>query len=109
MLEQHFERISRTLFEAAELSGKSLFSGVAIPLARPAIIASLSLVIMEVVSDFGTVDYFGIETLTLGIFNVWLGMNNIVAAAQISIFAFSLILVFLAVERHSTLKTSFLK
>ena len=82
-----FQRISRTLFEAAELSGKSLFS-VAIPLARPAIIASLSLVIMEVVSDFGTVDYFGIETLTLGIFNVWLGMNNIVAAAQISIFEF---------------------
>lgn len=102
-----FQRISRTLFEAAELSGKSLFAGVAIPLARPAIIASLSLVIMEVISDFGTVDYFGIETLTLGIFNVWLGMNNIVAAAQISIFAFSLILVLLAVERHARSKRLF--
>ena len=96
-----FQQISRTLFEAAELTGKPLFIGVAVPLARPAIIASLSLVLMEVVSDFGTVDYFGIETLTLGIFNVWLGMNNIVAAAQISIFAFSLILVLLAVERFA--------
>ena len=94
-----FQQISKTLFEAAELTGKPLFIGVAVPLARPAIIASLSLVLMEVVSDFGTVDYFGIETLTLGIFNVWLGMNNIVAAAQISIFAFSLILVLLVVER----------
>ena len=96
-----FQRISRTLFEAAALTGKPLFSSVAIPLARPAIIASLSLVLMEVVSDFGTVDYFGIETLTLGIFNVWLGMNNIVAAAQISLFAFILILLLLALERYA--------
>ena len=96
-----FQRISRTLFEAAELTGKPLFSAVAIPLSRPAIIASLSLVVMEVISDFGTVDYFGIETLTLGIFNVWLGMNNIVAAAQISLFAFVLILLLLAVERYA--------
>jgi iron(III) transport system permease protein len=96
-----FQQISRTLFEAAEITDKPLFSGVAVPLARPAIIASLSLVLMEVVSDFGTVDYFGIETLTLGIFNVWLGMNNIVAAAQISIFAFALILVLLAIERYA--------
>ncbi len=96
-----FQQISRTLFEAAEITAKPLFSGLAVPLARPAIIASLSLVLMEVVSDFGTVDYFGIETLTLGIFNVWLGMNNIVAAAQISIFAFALILVLLAIERYA--------
>lgn len=96
-----FQQISRTLFEAADLCGRPLFFGVAVPLARPAIIASLSLVLMEVVSDFGTVDYFGIETLTLGIFNVWLGMNNIVAAAQISLFAFALILVLLAIERYA--------
>ena len=96
-----FQRISRTLFETAELTGKPLFSSVAIPLARPAIIASLSLVLMEVISDFGTVDYFGIETLTLGIFNVWLGMNNIVAAAQISLIAFILILLLLTVERYA--------
>lgn len=104
-----FQQISRTLFEAAEITDKPLFSGVAVPLARPAIIASLSLVLMEVVSDFGTVDYFGIETLTLGIFNVWLGMNNIVAAAQISIFAFALILVLLAIERYARSNRLFFK
>ena len=48
----------------------------------------LSLVCMEVVSDFGTVEYFSLQTLTLGIFNVWIGMNDIAAAAQISIFTF---------------------
>ena len=39
--------------------------------------AGLALVLMEVVSDFGTVEFFAIETITLGIFNVWLGMNNL--------------------------------
>ena len=51
---------------------------MSLPLARPAIIAGLSLVLMETVSDFGTVDFFAVETLTLGIFNLWLGMNNLV-------------------------------
>ena len=37
--------------------------------------AGLALVMMEVVSDFGTVEFFAVETITLGIFNVWLGMN----------------------------------
>ena len=37
---------------------------------------------MEVVSDFGTVEYFALETLTLGIFNVWIGMNSKPAALK---------------------------
>ena len=36
----------------------------------------IALVMMEVVSDFGTVSFFMVETITLGIFNVWLGMNS---------------------------------
>ena len=52
---------------------KIRFYYVALPLARPAIIAGLSLVLMETVSDFGTVDFFAVETITLGIFNLWLG------------------------------------
>ena len=56
---------------------------------------------MEVVSDFGTVEYFALETLTLGIFNVWIGMNNINAAAQISTFTFIFILLLLLIEIKS--------
>ena len=44
--------------------------------------AGLALVLMEVVSDFGTVEYFAVDTITLGIFNVWLGMNNMPLAAS---------------------------
>ncbi|HAT36053.1 MAG TPA: ABC transporter permease [Rhodospirillaceae bacterium] len=85
-------------FEVGRVSARSLFWSIALPLARPAIVAGLALVLMETISDFGTVEYFAIETLTLGIFNVWLGMNNLTAAAQIATCAFLFIIVLLAVE-----------
>jgi len=88
-----------SLFEVALMTRVSLFRTVALPLARPAIVAGLALVLMETVSDFGTVEYFAIETLTLGIFNVWLGMNSLPAAAQISVLAFLFIIVLLVVEQ----------
>jgi iron(III) transport system permease protein len=80
---------------------KSQFWHVGLPLARPAIVAGLALVMMEVVSDFGTVEYFAVQTITLGIFNVWLGMNNLVAAAQISSVGFLFILGLLGLELYA--------
>ena len=102
-----FRLTSRALFEAALVSGRNLFIHVALPLARPAIIAGLSLVMMEVVSDFGTVEYFAIETMTLGIFNVWLGMNNMPAAAQLSLFALVVMLLLLVAELYARSRRSF--
>ena len=67
-------------------------------MARPAIIAGLSLVLMETISDFGTVEFLAVETITLGIFNLWLGMNNLSAASQLSFLAFTFIVVLLGVE-----------
>ena len=93
-----FKSTPISLFEAAEIYGKNLFLSVAIPLARPAIIAGLSLVLMETVSDFGTVDFFAVETITLGIFNLWLGMNNLAAAAQLALIAFTFIIILLGIE-----------
>ena len=73
-----------SFFQTSAIYGKQPFFSVALPLARPAIVAGLALVLMETISDFGTVDYFALETLTLGVFNVWLGMNSLSGAAQIS-------------------------
>lgn len=87
-----------SLYETALVAGRDVFWSVALPLARPAIVAGLALVLMEALSDFGTVEYFAIETLTLGIFNVWLGMNNLAAAAQIACLSFIFVLALLAVE-----------
>lgn len=87
-----------SLLETSKVAGQNTFWFVALPLARPAIVAGLALVLMETLSDFGTVEYFAIETLTLGIFNVWLGMNSLPAAAQIAIVSFLFIIALLVVE-----------
>ena len=96
-----------SLFEVGRVAGRSLFWSIALPLARPAIMAGLALVLMETLSDFGTVEYFAIETLTLGIFNVWLGMNNLTAAAQIASFSFLFVIALLTLEVLSRARRRF--
>lgn len=72
------------------------FFRVALPLARPAVVAGLSLALMETLADYGTVQYFGIATFTTGIFRTWFGMDDSAAAAQLStallLFVFTLVL-----------------
>ncbi|MBO39539.1 MAG: ABC transporter permease [Rhodospirillaceae bacterium] len=94
-------------FEVARLNNRNSTFTVDLPLARPAIIAGLALVLMEVMSDFGTVEFFAVETLTLGIFNVWLGMNNLTAAAQIAGMAFIFILALVVIERSARRRQRF--
>ncbi len=98
-----FSNSPRSLFETASLYGENKFFRVGLPLCRPYIVAGLALVGMEVLSDFGTVEYFSIQTLTLGIFNVWIGMNSISAASQIALitFIFIVLLLFFEIKARS--------
>ena len=102
-----FRETSRSYFELTKLHRPSSKVFIDIALARPAIIAGLSLVLMEVLSDFGTVEYFAVETITLGIFNVWLGMNNLVAASQIAGLAFIFIISLILIERWARKRQRF--
>ncbi|MEA3276342.1 MAG: iron ABC transporter permease [Pseudomonadota bacterium] len=77
------------------------FSLVALPLARPAIVAGLSLALMETLADYGTVQYFGVSTFTTGIFRTWFGLDNAAAAAQLSALLLAFVFVLIAVERIS--------
>jgi iron(III) transport system permease protein len=77
------------------------FVKVAIPLARPAIIAGLSLALMETLNDFGTVQYFSVATFTTGIYRTWFGMGERVAAAQLSAMLMLFILALILLERWS--------
>tara|TARA_B100001057_G_scaffold480950_1_gene554402 strand:+ start:114 stop:1733 length:1620 start_codon:yes stop_codon:yes gene_type:complete len=95
-----FRQTPQSLKEINKIYGYSDFWKLSLPLARPAIVVGIALVCMEVVSDFGTVEYFSIETLTLGIFNVWIGMNNITAASQIAVFTFLFIIGLLVIEKR---------
>lgn len=89
--------VSRTL-GAGPLSA---FRRVALPLARPAIVAGLALVLMETLADYGTVQYFGLSTFTTGIFRTWFGMGSPTAAAQLSAVLMGFILVLVLTEQWS--------
>jgi len=77
------------------------FFTVALPLARPAIVAGLALALMETLNDFGTVQFFGVDTFTTGIYRTWFGMGNRVAAAQLAAFLLLFILWLILLERWS--------
>ena len=77
------------------------FATVALPLARPAIVAGLALALMETLNDFGTVQYFGVDTFTTGIYRTWFGLGERVAAAQLAACLLLLILGLILVERWS--------
>ena len=77
------------------------FFTIALPLARPSIMAGLALALMETLNDFGTVEYFGVTTFTTGIYRTWLGMGERGAAAQLAAFLMLFVLVLIVLERLS--------
>ncbi len=79
---------------------KSFFK-VALPLARPAIIVGLSLVLMETLADYGTVQYFGISAFTTGIFRTWFGLGSSAAAAQLSALLMMFVFILIGLEYWS--------
>ncbi|MEM7190015.1 MAG: iron ABC transporter permease [Pseudomonadota bacterium] len=76
-----------------------VFWRVGLPLARPGIVVGVAIVCMETMADFGTVDYFAVQTLTRGIFSVWLDMNNAGGAAQIALVMLGFVMLLLALEK----------
>ncbi|MFK7962928.1 MAG: ABC transporter permease [Burkholderiaceae bacterium] len=75
------------------------FRRVALPLARPAIVIGLALVLMEALNDFGTVDFFGVQTFTAGIYDVWLNMNSVAGAAQLATVLLAFVIGLIVLER----------
>ena len=61
-------------------SKKRSFLNIILPSARPAIVAGLSFVAMETLSDFGAVSFFGISTLTTAIYNAWISFDDLALA-----------------------------
>ncbi|HIJ42591.1 MAG TPA: iron ABC transporter permease [Rhodospirillaceae bacterium] len=98
------------VLEASRVLGRGpwrSFFSVALPLARPAIVIGVSLVLMETLNDFGTVDFFAVNTFTLGIFDVWLNMNNVAGAAQLASLLLLFVVALIFLERFSRRKQRF--
>ena len=101
---------SVSVLGAASTLGRSPFNRfrtVAIPLARPAIVAGTALALMETLADFGTVAHFGVSTFTTGIYRTWFAMGDRVAAAQLSSILVTFVFALLLLERHSRRRARF--
>lgn len=105
-----FREQSGAGFEVARALGVGPFGRffrVGLPLARPAIAAGVAVVMMETVNDFGTVDYFAVQTLTTGIFTVWLQGGNLGGAAQLATCVLGMIVFLVVLEKVSRRKSKF--
>jgi len=91
------QRIARSLGSSPII----FFYRVSLPMARPAIAVGLALVLMETLNDFGTVDYFAIQTLTAGLYDTWLNMGNLGGAAQIASLMVVVVVLLISFERYS--------
>ncbi|HEY0979001.1 MAG TPA: iron ABC transporter permease [Flavobacteriales bacterium] len=75
------------LLEAARTLGASparRARRVAFPMARPAIAGGALLVAMEALNDYGAVQYYGVHTLTAGLFKAWGGLYDTGSALRIA-------------------------
>lgn len=99
-----FLQQSANLMEAGYTLGQgrlSVFRRIVIPMARPAIAAGTLLAIMETVADFGTVQFFGVQTFTTGIMRTYYGFGDTAGAAQLSSVLLGFVAVLIVLERHS--------
>ena len=71
---------STRYIEAAKTLGKNpyqCFFKIGLPMALPGIAAGLALVLMETVNDFGVADFFGLQTLSVGVFHYIAILNDL--------------------------------
>jgi iron(III) transport system permease protein len=82
-------------------SNSRVFFKVLLPMSRPAIIAGVSLALMETLSDIGASEYLGVRTLTFSIFDTWLARGSLTGAAQLAVMMLILIAFVLWLEVYS--------
>lgn len=99
-----FREQSGAAAEVARALGAGAFARfwrVGLPLARPAIAAGVAIAMMETVADFGAVEHFAVQTLTTGIFGVWLQAGNLGGAAQLATVTLGLVVLLVTLEKVS--------
>ncbi len=90
------------VLETARILGKTpwaSFFQVALPMARPGIVAGVTLVLMEVLNEYGAVTYFGVPTFTTGIFRAWFSLGDEDAAIRLSACLLALVFALILLER----------
>ncbi len=70
------------------------------PISRPALVAGITLVIMETLADFGVVSYLGINTLSIGIYKAWFGFDDLQSSARLSVVLLIFTLSTILIEKY---------
>lgn len=99
-----FENQDQQLIRASRSLGLTLFQSfykIAIPLARPAIAIAASLVLMETIADFATVQYFAVNTLTTAIYDTWLEYGDLSTANAIASLLMIFVLIAIVAEQRA--------
>lgn len=94
----------RRAMEAAQSLGCSrrrAFFEIALPMARPWIVAGVMLVVMETLADFGTVAVFNYDTFTTAIYKAWFSLFSLPAALQLASVLVLFVFVVLLLEQYS--------
>ena len=97
-----FVQQSAVMIEAGRTLGLSpfiCFYRLGLPLARPAIIVGVALVLMECMNDIGAVEFLGVNTLTLGVYDTWVVRGNLAGAAQLALTILAFMALLLVLER----------
>lgn len=105
-----FKNQSQSLADAGKTLGLSPWQGfyrIALPVARPAIIAGTVLALMETLADYGTVQYFGVNVFSTGIFRAWFGLDDALAARQLASILLFMVFALLLLERLAKSKASY--
>ena len=95
------ENHSADMIEASRLLGCGpfkIFIKVILPLVRIPLSAGLSLVAMEVLSEYGVVSYFNIRTITTSIFGSWFGFGDTLIAIRLSFYVLLFILLMQSID-----------
>lgn len=90
-----------SLIDNARVLGTSpfpLFWKVGLPMARLPIISGVTLVIMELISDFGVVEYYGVRAFSTAIYKTWQNYGDFQGAIRLSAILLCMILAFVLVE-----------
>lgn len=93
---------SPAAYEAARTLGAGharAAARVLLPMARPSLAAGLALVMMETLTDFATVSYFGVQTVSVGVYQVWKGQFDRESATELSGLLLLIALLVIAAER----------
>ena len=105
-----FAELSASLAEAARslgLPAPLVWWRVTWPVARPAVVAGLTLVTMETLADFGTVNFFAVDTFSAGIYRAWQGLGDRAAAARLALVLLAAVLLLVWFERRQRGRMAF--